>query len=329
MLKRKVVALCISLLMLLVIGVSTLSYAGEPLLPANGSALKTLTPDLSWTSEAGATKYDIWLLKKSQNLFGIYLLIGRSIRDTASTTMKIKAGTLQDGVDYMWMVRSVTPKSTFGIFGKSAKFSIRIKDTTQPTATPANQNGQTTGTSTDLSTVAGLINAIRTQFGVIMENGTAQWALNTLKTVYNAFAKLPASFLGRTQTVQRISTTPLGSGVMGYVNSGTPGKIYITDLGSQMDLAGTLVHEMTHCFQFNGNMSTMNAWSQQFWGARNSYTGQYQYTTAPPTEYGKTNAYEDMAESVRLYYASSAALKQRDPVRYEFVKTRIMNGKEL
>ncbi len=327
MFKRKFIALCISILMILVIGISAFSYAAEPLLPANGANLKTLTPDLAWTSETGATKYDIWLLKKSKTLFGMYLLVGRSVRDTASTTMKIKDGMLQDGGDYMWMVRSVTPKSTFGNFGRSAKFSIRIKDTTQATTQPVTTQNQ--GTSSDLNTVTGLINAIRAQFGIIMENGTAQWALNTLKTVYNAFAKLPSSFFGRTQTVQRISTTPLGSGVMGYVNTGAPGKIYITDLGAQLDLAGTLVHEMTHCFQFNGNISTMNTWSQQFWGARNSYSGQAQYATAPPTEYGKTNAYEDMAESVRVYFASSASLKQRDPARYEFVKTRIMNGKEF
>ncbi|HNY12829.1 MAG TPA: hypothetical protein PKK26_14675, partial [Candidatus Wallbacteria bacterium] len=153
MLKRKITVLCISILMLMVIGVSAFSYAAEPLSPANGSVLKTLTPDLIWTGEKGVSQYDIWLLKKSQNFFGMYMLIGRSVRDASSATLKIKAGVLTDGGEYMWMVRSVTPKSFFGKFGSSFKFSIKIKDTAATTTTTT-QTTQNQGTSTDLNSVS-------------------------------------------------------------------------------------------------------------------------------------------------------------------------------
>ncbi|HOD42126.1 MAG TPA: hypothetical protein PKL57_16310, partial [Candidatus Wallbacteria bacterium] len=93
--------------------------AADPLAPANGSALKTLTPELSWTIDQGAVKYDIWMLKKSKKMFGLYTFLGRFIREANETTLKIKTGMLEDNSDYLWMVRTVSKASALGSFGKT------------------------------------------------------------------------------------------------------------------------------------------------------------------------------------------------------------------
>ena len=305
------------------------SYAAQLLTPANGSVVTTLTPELSWRADgADVIKYDVWILKKSKN-YGFYLLSARLLRDASQASIKLREGMLQDNNDYLWMVRSVTAKSIIGTFSPSFKFSVKVKNTEPPASSTTTTTTTAGGTSVNLDTVSGLISAILQKFNITMENGTSQWTVANLKAIYNALARLPQKYLQCTRTIQKISSTPLGSGIAGYVNSGQPSKIYITDLGSNWDLVGTLVHEMAHCFQFNGNMGVMNQWFGKFWGSRNAYNGQMSYNSEPPTEYGKTNAYEDMAESVRLYYMSPGSLKSKSPERYAFVKQYIMANVEF
>jgi|GEM_PF-6574283 len=306
---------------------SSISYAAEPLSPANGAIIKTLTPELKWSIDASASKYDIWLMKKSKKMFGLYVFQARFIRASNETGFKIKTGVLEDNSDYLWMVRSVTRTSLLGNFGKTFKFSVALSQGTtaqQPQTGPA-----TGGTTSDLNTLQGLITAIKSKFGITMENGTAEWTLANLRSIYNMFLKFPAKFYNCTKYIQRISTTSLGAGVGGYVNGGDPSRLYMTTLGVNYDLCAIVVHEMTHCFQLNGNAGVLNSWASQFWGARNAYSGQLQAVSAPPTEYGRTNVYEDMAESVRLYFSSPSSLKTSYSDRYQFIKNYIMNGVEF
>ncbi len=313
-----------SILASLFIPFSTL-YAANPVSPSNGEIIKTLTPELSWNADKNASKYDIWILKKSKKLFGLYTLLGRSIRDASETRLKIKTGILEDNSDYLWTVRTISSSSIIGSFGKTFKFSTAVNPIYQTPEIPSSTN-QTTN---DLNTISGLITAIKAKFGIIMENGTAEWALTNLRVIYNTLSKLPAKFYSCTKYLQRISTTSLGAGVGGYVNSGDPSRVYMTNLGVSYDLAGIVVHEMTHCFQFNGNYNVACAWTNQFWTARNSYNGQWQPISAPPTEYGRTNPLEDMAESVKLYVTSASTLKYQDMQRYNFIKQYVMNGAEF
>ncbi len=299
--------------------------AADPISPASGAAIKTLTPELTWKADPGAVKYDVWMLKKSKKMFGLYSFLGRSIREASETRLKIKTGTLEDNSDYLWMVRTVNKTSAIGSFGKTFRFSTAVNPIYQTPEKPS----QTQPASGDLNTIDGLLAAIKAKFGITMENGTADWALSNLRVIYNTLLKIPAKFYSCTKYLQRISTTPLGAGVGGYVNSGDPSRVYMTTLGVNHDLAGIIVHEMTHCFQFNGNYGVANAWANQFWTARNSYNGQWQPVSAPPTEYGKTNPLEDMAESVKLYVTSASNLKYKDMQRYNFVKQYVMNGVEF
>lgn len=325
---RKNLSLCLLAFMLLAFLCVPFSaaFAVDPVSPSNGEVLKTLTPELTWTADKDALKYDVWMLKKSKTMFGLYTFLGRSIRDASETSLKVKTGTLEDNSDYLWTVRTITKSSAIGNFGRTHKFSTAVNpihQTPQQPSQPAAEN------PSDLNTVAGLLTAIKAKFGITMENGTAEWALSSLRTVYNTLAKLPAKFYSCTKYLQRISTTSLGAGVGGYVNSADPSRVYMTNLGVSYDLAGIVVHEMTHCFQFNGNYPVANAWANQFWTARNSYNGQWQPVSAPPTDYGRTNPLEDMAESVKLYVTSASSLKYKDAARYEFVKNYVMNGVEF
>lgn len=323
--------LCLSALFIFMFGAfADVSNAAAPLAPANNSEVTTLTPQLSWQADTNATQYDLWLFKKSKN-YGIYFFIGRSICGANVTNIKLRSGVLEADNSYLWMVRTVTAQSIVGKFGASFKFTTSAQQTA-PTPKPASttaQNGNgLSSVEVALNTVADYIKAIKSKFDITMADGTSSWTLESLKSVYAAFLRLPKTFLAFTKTIERISTTSLGANIGGYVNSGSPSKIYLTNLGAQVDLVGVIVHEMTHCFHLMNN-GVMNSFINQFWGARNSYTGQITQKSSSVSAYGNTNPYEDLAESVRVYYMSASSMKSKYPDRYAFIKQYVMNGSEF
>ncbi|RCK78863.1 MAG: hypothetical protein OZSIB_1013 [Candidatus Ozemobacter sibiricus] len=182
----------------------------------------------------------------------------------------------------------------------------------EPPDPPSGGTGVTGDIPGDKAT---LVAEIRSKFGVSMRDGSARWSVASLQAVYKALSVLPASFRkwNRTMTMEGYRGGLLGLGEVGG------GNIWIYS-GATMGSSGirTIIHEMTHNYQ--GNSRVVQAWRAQFWG-RNR--------TSSPTDYGNTNYLEDMAESVSLYYTNGAWLKRRDPARYEFVKTHIMEGKEF
>lgn len=314
---RAVSVIIISLFALTIF--STTSFAADPLAPASGSYVNTLTPVLTWSADRDATKYDLWLLVRLKNFGGFYMLSARFIREAGVTSLKINEGILKDSSDYMWAVRTVTAKNKLGSFGKSAKFSTRLSSQPQQPETPP---------AGDTSTVAGLIALIKQKFDIMMENGTSSWTLSALQQLYSTLTKLPASFYSSTKFIQRITTASFGPNIAGYVSSDQPSRVFLTDGGVNWDVVGVTVHEMAHTFQFN-NYGVALQWATSFWTYRNAYTGQPTYVSAPPTEYGKTNFMEDMAESVMLYYKSPSTLKSNYADRYEFIRSKLMNGKEF
>ena len=95
----------------------------------------------------------------------------------------------------------------------------------------------------------------------------------------------------------------------------------LTTVQEAAGLLGILVHEMTHAFQ-NQHKDIEAAWKAQFWNGKSP-------KSSSVSDYGNTIDYEDMAESVRVYYMEGPTMKANFPDRYEFIKTRIMGGKEF
>lgn len=211
----------------------------------------------------------------------------------------------------------------------------------------------------------------------------SDWDEINAQKVLEALESLPENFRKHTGKIVRTGPTDVGSSTtLGYVFSRRSPQIaatvrhrtvYITDLcvaehinrsySTTGALSGsnrraeltrfqrTLVHEMVHTFQ-NFNHTIMRDWEHSFW--KNS---------APqglvPTHYGKTNPYEDMAESVAEYWLGGrietrpkggrTAHQQRlngitdpetvevfvsvngnvmDMERYNYIKEHIMDGVE-
>ncbi len=182
----------------------------------------------------------------------------------------------------------------------------------EPPDPPSGGTGITGNIPSDKAT---LVAEIRSKFGVSMRDGSGSWSVASLQATYKALSVLPPSFRkwNRTMTMEGYRGGLLGLGEVGG------GNLWIYS-GATRGSSGirTIIHEMTHNYQ--GNSRVTQAWRSQFWG-RNR--------TSSPTDYGNTNYLEDMAESVSLYYTNGAWLKRRDPARYEFVKTNIMEGKEF
>jgi hypothetical protein len=119
--------------------------------------------------------------------------------------------------------------------------------------------------------------------------------------------------------VEQVEKAGNRGGLLGLGQIGGQGKIWI--YGGAFSTSkhngtgiSTIVHEMTHNFQ--GNQAVMNQWRSQIRGRSVS-------------SYGNTNSLEDMAESVSHYYLYPAQMKQTHASRYNFIKDKIMGGKEF
>ncbi len=150
----------------------------------------------------------------------------------------------------------------------------------------------------------------------------ANWTQQQALRFYELLYKLPKFFTQATKKLARVVSYKGITNVLGYVYSFIPtAHICNSAVRSVALFQETIVHEMTHCFQFK-NMSVMNQWASTFW--KNSKP-----IKSSPTSYGNTNAYEDFAESVRLYVAYGKQLKAYDSTRYEFIRKYVMQGVEF
>lgn len=177
----------------------------------------------------------------------------------------------------------------------------------------------------DFSSVDGVKNAIEKEFSIkVTTGGKGKWTLEEIRGVYETLQKMPPEFRRHTKVIQRDAESERAEG---YVTSYVPWKIHLC--GTPYYIKETLVHEMTHCYQF-ANLHTTNEWNRQFFGSRIGYLSRAgKAKTSSVTEYGDTNSLEDSAESVREYFENPKIMKEKYPDRYEFVKTRIMGGVEF
>ena len=114
-----------------------------------------------------------------------------------------------------------------------------------------------------------------------------------------------------------------GSKNLGLFDAGTnekdknfvrPGKKK-TDV--QTSLTATAIHEMAHALVVPMELSNWIG-ALGYWTDVTTASGK-KGAEKPPTTYGKTNAKEDMCESVAMYFINRAALKKKCPEREKFV----------
>lgn len=118
-------------------------------------------------------------------------------------------------------------------------------------------------------------------------------------------------------------------------------KMY--DLLSWQPMEEVFVHELTHAYQW-GYMSLprsgSNDWALVYdnepMKSWNEITGWEMGVSgwknndleSSPTEYGKTNPVEDMAESVLYYVYHNEKLREASSDRYDYIKDNVFNGWE-
>lgn len=245
-----------------------------------------------------------------------------------------------------------TSTSTSTSTGTSTSTSTGTSTATSTSTSTATSTGTSTGT-TKPTDVAGMRSYIKQKYNIDCTDGDrATWSINQINAADEAFESLPSFFRGATQQVFRDGPAPSFAppSVLGYVIV-PQRKVHMMDLSTKMtqglynslvaaygraptteeqmyalkrNFQGTLVHEMTHCFQ-NTYPQVYNSWRSTF------------NCASSPTGYGKTQPAEDMAESVRVYWSGGSIRNGRfvsnsgvvmDMQRYEFIKTYIMKGKE-
>ena len=181
------------------------------------------------------------------------------------------------------------------------------------------------GTESTLAAAA----EIKAKYGVTLLNGkkwTSEWEVAAPGTwtskqaadLAALLAKIPARF--RTCTTGIAMQQSLKDKEDGHEFSGLGGDpilISSNSIGADgfISLEELAVHEMTHRFQ-DKYPDVERLWNDKFWPNGKQ-------TRASITDYGNTNAAEDMAECVATFFVNPEKLKQQDPERYEFVKNNI------
>ncbi|MEM6687064.1 MAG: DUF4157 domain-containing protein [Bacteroidota bacterium] len=104
--------------------------------------------------------------------------------------------------------------------------------------------------------------------------------------------------------------------------SGTEAKIDFKTVEKQ--LKGTTIHEISHGLIEYTLPSFVAAMT--YWLDENTESG-IAGAEKPVTDYGETNASEDLAEAVMYYFVDNAKLLKDCPLRHQFIKNAIKNWK--
>ena len=173
-------------------------------------------------------------------------------------------------------------------------------------------------------TISALRDYMKKHFGINPADGSrAAWSKRQLEEANKVLATLPASFVRNTTSIQRDSVFQSKS-VLGYVRMGIPTVHLLNSSCRQGTFQGTLVHEMTHCFQAK-HPQIAQLWEKSFW-PYGRFLGAHPGSVS---SYGNSSPLEDMAESVRTFWQAGKQMKAQQPKRYEFIKKYVMNGREF
>lgn len=199
---------------------------------------------------------------------------------------------------------------------------------TQPTKPPSSQTSATgsVGISGNVSEIAGLKSEIKAKFGIEAASGIgADWTKRQLEEAIKVLETLPPKFRNCTKKIQRDARGLPGmpSGVLGWVQPGIPTVHILNAACYQGTFQGTLVHEMSHCFQAV-YPNIQREFERKFWPY-----GRWGGPISPSVSaYGNTQPVEDFAESCRMYWQAGKIMKQRFPDRYQFLKQYVFDGIE-
>lgn len=168
-----------------------------------------------------------------------------------------------------------------------------------------------------------LFRYIQVAFGIELDQFKT-WSVTQLFMLYQTLYSLPRTFVQYTKQLFRQAVAFGNKNILGYMYWSRPYRVYICDSAFNYgQFAGTVVHEMSHIF--DANTAIQKQWQSQFYKLS---SGRYVYTSSPPTGYGCTSIKEDIAESVRCYWADGESMKKRCPERYEFIRQYVMSGAE-
>ena len=94
-----------------------------------------------------------------------------------------------------------------------------------------------------------------------------------------------------------------------------PGKKKKADV--ETSLEATAIHEMAHALiqptEIGNWVATLGFWKDIY-----KKSGKFR-SEAPPTSYGRTNAKEDLCESVSMFFINRQQLKKKCPKREKFI----------
>ncbi|OGK13333.1 MAG: hypothetical protein A2W80_19535 [Candidatus Riflebacteria bacterium GWC2_50_8] len=169
---------------------------------------------------------------------------------------------------------------------------------------------------------------IKTKYGITILDGKAwkdewnsataeKWSAQQLAEFTAIMEKLPTGFRNCTKgfAMQKDIRDNDGNEPSGL--GGDPIMISSKAVanGGWISMANLVVHEMTHQVQAK-NPDVFRQWAAKFWPNGKQ-------AKASISDYGNTDAGEDMAECVAEYYSNPEKLKQHDPERYEFIKNNV------
>lgn len=118
----------------------------------------------------------------------------------------------------------------------------------------------------------------------------------------------------------QLDTTTLGEYFRGKKNMGLfkASEKYVADFSSLDDqLTGTFVHEIAHGLLEYCLGDYIDATG--YWETRNKELAKPKRTESPITDYGETNAAEDLCESAMMFFVEPQRLKTNCPLRYAFM----------
>lgn len=314
----------------------SMGYGLTLISPSNGSLVTDSAVNFRWTPENCST-YQILIYEKLSS--NSYMFLGQGYPSSNQSSAQLRSGVLSVNKTYVWVMRSMTCTNGMCVWGPwSNVFSFSTGypnvvnnpgTVTNAGGTNTNTGGATSGSGQSYAVISQksesqIDNEVMQKFGVTFKVIDRNWTKDEKAGCYSLMDNIETNFVKLTRFVCR-QTWWRSSGVLGYAYIGRP-EVYLLDstCRSRTSMVNTYAHEMTHVFQ-GPFRNIADEWGYKFHGRSSNSQSR---VSGSPTSYGNTNVVEDMAESVRYYIFNPSNLKNGYSSRYDFIKNKVMRGKE-